>query len=63
MKTKIKKVREEQGISQDMLAKKSGISRAIISDLETGKAKNVTVGTMKKIASTLRKDISEIFFT
>lgn len=61
MKTKIKEIREEQGISQHALAMKSNISRAVISDLETGKAKNITVGTMKKISNALGKEISEIF--
>ena len=37
MKTKIKYIRHELGMSQDELAKKSNVSRQTISALENGK--------------------------
>lgn len=59
---KIKECREEQGLSQEELAKKSGISRTIISGLETGAITTTTTGTLIKIAKALDRKVSEIFF-
>ena len=47
---KIKQLREEQGLSQDELAEKSGVSRMTITYLETGVTKDVKLGTLNKIA-------------
>ena len=47
---KIKQFREEQGLSQDELAEKSGVSRMTITYLETGVTKDVKLGTLNKIA-------------
>ena len=47
---KIKQLREEQGLSQDELAEKSGGSRMTITYLETGVTKDVKLGTLNKIA-------------
>lgn len=58
----VKKIREEKGISQEELSKKTGISRTIISGMETGLVKNATVETVKKIAQALDVKISDIFF-
>ena len=37
MKNILKQTREEEGLSQEELAKRSKVSRTIISELETGK--------------------------
>ena len=47
---KIKEAREKAGMSQDELSKKSGVSRTIISGLETGTINVTTTRTLKKIA-------------
>lgn len=59
---KIKEIREALGMSQEMLSKKSEVSRTIISGLESGRNVVTTTLTLKKIASALGKSIDEIFF-
>lgn len=59
---KIKEIREEKGMTQDELSKKSGVARSIINGLETGRTKTTTTDTLKKIANALEKKVSEIFF-
>ncbi len=61
MQTKIKDFREKRGITQEELAKKSGISRTTISSLENGILNNTTNTTMVKIAEALNCKVSEIF--
>ena len=58
---KIKEAREKAGMSQDELSKKSGVSRTIISGLETGTINVTTTRTLKKIAEALGKNVSDIF--
>ena len=62
MKTKIREYREKKGISQEELSKISGVSRTIISGLETGLIEETSSVTMKKIADALGKKIQTIFF-
>ena len=57
MEYKIKELREKMGLTQDDLAKKSGVNRTTIVYLESGKEVNVTAGTLKKIAKCLNVDI------
>lgn len=58
----LKKIREEQGISQEDLSKKSTVSRTIISELETGKTDVITNITLEKLATALNKKVTDIFF-
>ena len=58
---KVKECREEKKMSQDELSKKSGVSRAIISGLESGRTLVTTTDTLIKIASALDKKVSDIF--
>lgn len=58
---KIKEAREKVGMSQDELSKKSGVSRTIISGLETGTINVTTTRTLKKIAEALGIKVSDIF--
>lgn len=60
--TKILQIRKEKNISQEELALKSGVSRTIISALETGKSTVTTNITMQKIADALGETVSSIFF-
>lgn len=59
---KIKEAREQLKMSQERLAKESGVSRTIISGLESGTITTTTTGTLLKISRALGKKINEIFF-
>lgn len=63
MKNRLKEVREEAGISQEELARKSKVSRTIISELENQKTEVITNITLEKLAVALEKRITDIFFT
>ena len=60
---RIKEVREEIGMTQEELAKKSGISRTTISALENGSNKNTSSKTLLAIATALNTTVENIFFT
>lgn len=62
MKFRIKEQREEAGMTQAQLAKKSNVSRTIISGLESGAITVTTTETLSKIANALGKSVSDIFF-
>lgn len=59
---KIKEVREKQGITQEELSNKSGVSRAIIASLENDDSTSTTTKTLSKIAQALGVPVSQIFF-
>ena len=59
---KIKECRDEKNMTQQELSEKSGVSRTIISGLESGTITTTTTGTLLKIANALNKKVSEIFF-
>ena len=59
---KVKECREEIGISQEELARRSNVSRTIISGLESGAITVTTTETLLKIAKALGKKVSDIFF-
>lgn len=58
---KIKEIREKKGVSQSELATASGVSRAIISKLETENDTTTTTDTLKKIAKALDTTVGKIF--
>ena len=57
---KIKALRIEKGLSQEMLAAMSGLDRTYITFIETAK-KNVTVETLYKITSALDVTLADFF--
>lgn len=59
---KIREARTAQKLTQKDLADKAGVSRTIISGLESGRIINTTAGTLQKIASALNLTLSDIFF-
>ena len=61
MQYKIKEFRERKKMSQVELSDKSGVSRTIISGLESGSITVTTTETLKKIASALDAKVSDIF--
>lgn len=62
MENKLKQIREEAGMSQEELSKKSTVSRTTISELENGKTDVITNVTLEKIANALNRKVTEIFF-
>lgn len=56
-----KEIREGKRLTQDELAKKSGVSRSIICGLETGRTKTTTTKTLFKIAAALNVSINDLF--
>ena len=62
MEYKVKEIRERKGLSQESLSKKSGVSRAIISGLESGTVKETSTRTLSKVAKALGVRVSDIFF-
>ena len=62
MPTKLRELRKEKKFTQEELAKKAGVARAIISGLESGRIDITTTGTLEKLAIALETKIS-IFFT
>lgn len=57
----LREIRESKKMSQEELAKKSGISRVTISMLETGAQKDTTASTLVKLADALEVPIDKFF--
>ena len=49
----VKRLRKERGMTQEVLAKKSGISRATLSKLENGQIAQISVVTLNDILNHL----------
>lgn len=62
MNNRLREVREEEGISQEELARKSTVSRTIISELENQKTEVITNITLEKLANALNRKVTDIFF-
>lgn len=58
----IKEMREAAQLTQEELAKRSGVSRGTISALENGTTKTTTTKTLVNIAKALNTTIDKIFF-
>jgi transcriptional regulator with XRE-family HTH domain len=54
----LRRERERQGMSLTQMAERTGIDRATISKLETGKIANPKVGTLRTLARALGKKLS-----
>jgi ribosome-binding protein aMBF1 (putative translation factor) len=54
----LRRERERQGLSLTDLAERTGIDRATISKLETGKIANPTVGTLRTLARALGQKLT-----
>ncbi len=63
MELDIRRIRKEKGISQDELARKSGISRQTISNLENNPDAITTTDTLQKIAVALDVKVSDFLCT
>ena len=60
---RIKEIREKRNLTQEDLARESGVSRATISALENGVSRATTTKTLMNIARALGVSIEELFFT
>lgn len=58
---RVKEIRESLGMSQAALAEKSGVSRTMISKLETNQKTDCKVKTLIKISDALGYPVSDIF--
>jgi len=58
--SKIKRIREKMGLSQEKLARLADVSNNTIINIEAGKQQNPTVDTIKKIAKTLNVSIEDL---
>lgn len=56
----IRKIRVELGMTQEELVHLSGVTRATISKLESGKEVEVKIGTLKAIANALECKVSDL---
>ncbi len=56
----LRRIRSEQGISQEQLAYDSGVDRAYLSALERSQG-NPTVDLIDRLAGVLRVDLGELF--
>lgn len=63
MKNRVKEFRKAAGMTQEELAKASMISRVYLSQIETGKQKEIGSSILFQIAKALKKDVGDIFFT
>lgn len=57
----IKEVREQKGLTQEELSKRSGISRNYIAELENNKKVNPSFETVFKISQALGVEIRQIY--
>lgn len=57
--TTVRRLRVEQGWSQDVLSDRSGLHRAHIGEIERGET-NVTLQTLKTLADTFHVRITEL---
>jgi len=60
MKTKVCEIRYKKEMTAAALARKSGVSRTTIWVLESGKAKNVCLETLRKIAAALDTTVEKL---
>lgn len=58
---KIRELREREGLTQEQLSRRSGVSRATIWGLESGSDKVTTTKTLNKLAIALGVEVDELF--
>ncbi|MFQ3458238.1 helix-turn-helix transcriptional regulator [Bradyrhizobium sp. UFLA01-814] len=56
----VRRIRVDRGISQEQLARDTGIGRSYVGGLER-QSKNATIELLERIAESLRVDILELF--
>ena len=61
MNNRIQEIRTTLKLSQEELAKVSGVSRTVISQLESGTRKTITSATMLRLSKALKTPVEDIF--
>ena len=56
----MKRLREQRGLTQLALAKKSGVAQGYISDIEAGRKQNPGIETLQKLAKALKVTVAEL---
>ena len=56
----VRRLRNKTGWTQKELAKRAGLSRRYLQEIESKNPPDVTIDTLKKIADGFRRNISEI---
>ena len=59
---RIREMRTAIGMTQEELAKKSGVSRVLIALLESGAQENTTTKTLVALANAMGTTVGEIFY-
>ena len=59
---KVKEIREQKGLTQEQLAKASGVSRVTISAIENNSEYQAKTGTLLALAKAMDTTIDKIFF-
>lgn len=62
MENKLKEIRLEKRMTQEVLAQKSGVCRPTIVAIERHEARDVKASTMLKLAQALEEPVENIFF-
>ena len=62
IQTKLRKLRESKGLSQEKLARLSDVANNTIIKIETGKNQNPTLDTLKKISKALDISIDQLVY-
>lgn len=57
----LKEIRKRKGLTQDLLAAKSGVRQATISDIERGKIENPGIATARRLAAALEVTLDDLF--
>lgn len=61
MKSNIKALRDQMGMTQEELADKAGISRVTLSGLENGTLESASTKTLLKVANALNSSVDSVF--
>ena len=59
---RLKEIREKKGITQEELAKASGVSRQTISAIENNDEYQIKTGTLISLARALETTVDKLFF-
>ena len=60
LRTVVKKLREDQGLTQAALAKRAGVTEAYVSMIESGKRTTPSLPTLKRLARALGVAVVEL---
>jgi XRE family transcriptional regulator, master regulator for biofilm formation len=56
----LKKLREDKGLTQVQLAKKTGVTQEYIAMIESGVRKNPTIDVLKRLAKSLDVKVADL---